>query len=257
MNTKSSDAATGVSDMHHLIIDLALDSLLSEYEGMGAVVMRPGTDGRLTVTASRMPHGWTDFWAVATAVRNLFLSGSQADQIKVEGRWLAIQSVSDSCGPIAAAVILDKPLPERRFVAVSRLIRSVLVSGDSGAPNPIPEGSVTVDVTARGGGYDAEVRRAGYRNNQPVRTRGETIPEAVALAATRLCDAHLTLRFAAQRTVVGDSRGARSVSIVIVEAHDGGPIFGLVVSPAGSVIGPAEAVMRAASFIEQDQLINV
>jgi hypothetical protein len=84
---------------------------------------------------------------------------------------------------------------------------------------------------------------------QPAMAINSDAVVATATAATALAENPVSLRFAAQTSLEDGT-----VSIVLVEADDGGPIFGVSFDKGRAETGPVAAVFRASRFVDTHAL---
>jgi hypothetical protein len=251
-----------------LVANIVLEAVLSEAQADEFVVVRRGSLFHMEVLASRSDSDWGQLGDATTGLREaLSVPGSFAKDAELnDGRHCLIVKVEHPDGPLAACLVRETPFGEARSLfhkkipaeraeraenreVIHRLVRSVLLAGDD--HNEILP-LVIVDVQPHPFvGFRSTVA-VDRPDSQPAMAINSDAVVATATAATALAESSVSLRFAAQTSLEDGI-----VTIVLVEADDGGPIFGVSLDPGSGESGPVAAVFRAASFISADALSQV
>ena len=233
-----------------LVAKVALDAVLAEARADEFVVVRRGSLFHMEVMASRSETDWSQLGEPTTRLREA-LSGPGdfvAHHLMEDGRHCLRVKVEHTDGPLAASIVRSEPFAEPGLDILVRLIRSILLAGEDLRTEPP---LVIVEVEAHPAGFRSTVE-IDRIDSKPTMAINSDAVVATATAATALAESNIVLRFAAQTSLEDGI-----VSIVLVEADDGGPIFGVSLDKGTGASGPVAAVFRAADFVEVSELTLV
>ncbi len=233
-----------------LVAKVALDAVMAEARADDFVVVRRGSLFHMEVLASRSDSDWGQLGGATSQLREaLAHSGDFSSQMLLEdGRNCLIVKVAQADGPLAATLIREEPFDPGQSEILIRMVRSVLLAGeDHQSANPLLV--VAVEPHTAGFRSTVTVDRAGTKPSMAINSDAVV---ATATAATAVAESPVSLRFAAQTSLEDGV-----VSIVLVEADDGGPIFGVSLDFGKAESGPVAAVLRASQFVSVPELTSV
>lgn len=233
-----------------LVAEIALDAVLAEAKADEVVVVRRSSHFGMQIIASKLKSEWPDLIESTSELRQALSETRSFKEHKQLGdhRHCLYVKVAGSGGPLAAFVIRDRAFGDVEQERIGRLLRSVLLSvDDHGVEEPL----VLVTLERHSHGHKAVVT-VDLDDVKPAMAINSDAVVATATAATALAENPVSLRFAAQTSLEDGT-----VSIVLVEADDGGPIFGVSFDRGRAETGPVAAVFRASRFVDAPSLATV
>ena len=233
-----------------LVAEIALDAVLAEAKAEEVVVVRRSSHFGMQILASRLKNEWPDLIESTSELRRILSQpGSFKDhQELADGRYCLYLRVAGAQGPLAAGVVRNVAFSESEQLLVGRLVRSVLLSVED---HDVEEPLLLVELERHRHGHKATVT-VDLAGVQPAMAINSDAVVATATAATALTENPVSLRFAAQTSLEDGT-----VSIVLVEADDGGPIFGVSFDKGRARTGPVAAVFRASRFVDAPAFASV
>ena len=233
-----------------LVAEIALDAVLAEAKADDVVVVRRSSHFGMQILASKLKSDWSNLAESTSELRRTMSEprGLKEHRELGDGRHCLYLKVDGSQGPLAACIIRDSAFSESEQRLLGRLVRSVLLAlDDHGLDEPL----VLVDLERHTHGYKAIIT-VDLVGVQPAMAINSDAVVAIATAASALAENPVSLRFAAQTSLEDGT-----VSIVLVEADDGGPLFGVSFDKGRAETGPVAAVFRASRFVDTPSLARV
>lgn len=237
--------------VREMVTEMAISAIASGFATDGVIIARRDGDGQLATVASKVPSSWSGLdplmFEVSGQLWRMLHSGTDGqiqDDVGSYHFLLCRQSSQD--GPMAAAIIRKRPFDDHEVLTVGRLVRSVGSALGESLLIP-PDSAIRVLSQESNDGVLADVRLGLADDRRHGAAVAESAPIAIARAAAEICDIDLEIQFVGQSTV-----DESLVTMVVVSAHSGGPLFGLAVTDPSASTGPAEAVFSAARIVNGD-----
>ncbi len=238
-------------EVRGMVTELAISSIAAAFRSEGVVIARRDGAGKLATIASKVPASWSGvdplMFEVCGRLWTQLDSGEDGQiQDEVGGYSFLLCRQSSSDGPMAAAVIRDRPFGQNEVQTIGRLVRSIGSALGESLLIP-PDSTIRVLSQESSDGVLADVRLGSSDDRRHGAAVAEDAPTAIAHAAAEICDIDFDVQFVGQAMVED-----QLVTMVVLGDHFGGPLFGLAVTDVSSSTGPAEAVFGAARVINGD-----
>jgi hypothetical protein len=246
MNRHESTIRRFEGPVARMVLAVTQRALLGPLDVERLLICVRGPGGRLELAMTGSPNRPTGMpWGQAapfiSAMRRT-RPGTDGSIVRVDDHWVyryavAVEGTEEVV--VVAAIMADRP-PSLAGVhaAVGSAVYSILAESETS----IPDASLVVSVASNERGYEVSLARAGVHGNEPVTRSGATVDVAIARCAAALAGNELTIRFADQKAVQGES-----VSIVVVDSPEVGTVIGASGHVAPGVVSPAVAVFKAAN----------
>ncbi|MEM7341524.1 MAG: hypothetical protein AAF467_22925 [Actinomycetota bacterium] len=264
IGTSGPDPSIGV---RRFVTEMALGAIADGFGAEAVAIVRLDTDCEPAVS-SRVPPSWVQssrltfelyghLWRLLETRGTTLHSDGPHDrdateahgQIDLAGRptWLGWQATVH--GDLAAAVVRSESFSEPERVTLNRIVRSVAVAlGTSGQIVP-PGTGLAARVWPRGTRWRAEAAVDANGKRRKAFADAGSAPEAVAVAAAKLCRVPVEVMFAGRTELDGVA-----VTLVVVVDDADAPYLGLSVTDPDDAVGAMEAVFSAVAVMGGPQL---